>query len=42
MATTEPLCRPRRVLVAALSATLLGTFASADAATPIEKRLLAA
>ncbi len=42
MATTEPLCRPRRVLVAALSATLLGPFASADAATPIEKRLLAA
>ena len=42
MATTEPLCRPRRVLVAALSVTLLGTFASADAATPIEKRLLAA
>ena len=40
MATTET--RPRRVLVAALSATLLGTFASADAATPIEKRLLAA
>ena len=42
MATTEPLCRPRRVLIAALSATLLGTFAGADAATPIEKRLLAA
>ena len=42
MATTEPLCRPRRVLVAALSATLLGPFSSADAATPIEKRLLAA
>lgn len=42
MATTEPLCRPRRVLVAALSATLLGTFAGADAATPDEKRLLAA
>ena len=42
MATTEPLCRPRRVLVAALSATLLGTFACADAATPDEKRLLAA
>ena len=42
MATTEPLCRPRRVLVAALSATLLGTFACTDAATPDEKRLLAA
>jgi thiol:disulfide interchange protein DsbC len=42
MATTEPLRRPRRVLVAALSATLLGPFACADAATPIEKRLLAA
>ena len=42
MATTEPLCRPRRLLVAALSATLLGPFAGADAATPIEKRLLAA
>ncbi len=42
MATTEPLCRPRRVLVAALSVTLLGAFARADAATPIEKRLLAA
>lgn len=42
MATTEPLCRPRRVLIAALSSTLLGTFACADAATPIEKRLLAA
>ena len=42
MATIEPLCRPRRVLVAALSATLLGPFSSADAATPIEKRLLAA
>ena len=42
MATTEPLRRPRRVLVAALSATLLGPFAGADAATPIEKRLLAA
>ena len=42
MATTEPLCRPRRVLLAALSATLLGPFAGADAATPIEKRLLAA
>lgn len=42
MATTEPLCRPRCVLVAALSATLLGPFAGADAATPIEKRLLAA
>ena len=42
MATTEPLRRARRVLVAALSATLLGTFAGADAATPIEKRLLAA
>lgn len=41
MATTEPLRRPRRVLVAALSATLLGPFAGADAATPIEKRLLA-
>ena len=42
MATTEPLRRSRRVLVAALSATLLGPFAGADAATPIEKRLLAA
>lgn len=42
MATTEPLCRPRRVLVAALSATLLGPFAGADAATLDEKRLLAA
>lgn len=42
MATTEPLCRPRRVLIAALSATLLGTFAGADAAAPTEKRLLAA
>jgi thiol:disulfide interchange protein DsbC len=42
MATTEPLRRPRRVLVAALSATLLGPFAGVDAATPIEKRLLAA
>ena len=42
MATTESLCRPRRVLVAALSATLLGAFAGADAATPDEKRLLAA
>lgn len=42
MATTEPLCGPRRVLVAALSATLLGTCAGADAATPDEKRLLAA
>lgn len=42
MATTEPLCRPRRVLIAALSATLLGTCFSADAATPDEKRLLAA
>ena len=42
MATTEPLRRPRRVLVAALSATLLGVFACADAATPDEKRLLAA
>lgn len=42
MATTEPLCRLRRVLIAALSATLLGTCACADAATPIEKRLLAA
>lgn len=42
MATTEPLCRPRRVLVAALSATLLGNFACADAATPDEKRLLMA
>ena len=42
MATTEPLRRPRHVLVAALSATLLGVFACADAATPIEKRLLAA
>lgn len=42
MATTESLCRPRRVLVAALSATLLGPFAGADAATPDEKRLLAA
>ena len=42
MATTEPLCRPRRVLIAAFSATLLGPFAGADAATPIEKRLLAA
>jgi len=42
MATIESLCRPRRVLIAALSATLLGTFACADAATPIEKRLLAA
>ncbi|MBK7649416.1 MAG: DsbC family protein [Betaproteobacteria bacterium] len=42
MATTEPLRRPRRVLVAALSATLLGTFAGADAATPDEKRLRAA
>lgn len=42
MATTEPLCRPQRVLVAALSATLLGTFVGADAATPDEKRLLAA
>ena len=41
MATTEPLCRPRRVLIAALSAALLGPFAGADAATPIEKRLLA-
>ena len=41
MATTEPLCRPRRMLVAALSVTLLGPFAGADAATP-EKRLLAA
>jgi thiol:disulfide interchange protein DsbC len=42
MATTEPLCLPRRLLVAALSATLLGPFAGADAATPDEKRLLAA
>ncbi len=42
MATTESLRRPQRVLVAALSATLLGPFAGADAATPIEKRLLAA
>ncbi len=42
MATTEPLRRPRRVLVAALSATLLGVFTCADAATPDEKRLLAA
>ncbi len=42
MATTESVCRPRRVLVAALSATLLGPFAGADAATPDEKRLLAA
>ena len=42
MATTEPLCRPRRVLVAALSVTLLGPFVGADAATPDEKRLLAA
>ena len=42
MATTEPLRRSRRVLVSALSATLLGPFAGADAATPIEKRLLAA
>ncbi len=42
MGTIEPLCRPRRVLVAALSATLLGPFAGADAATPDEKRLLAA
>lgn len=42
MATTEPLRRSRRVLFAALSATLLGPFAGADAATPIEKRLLAA
>ncbi len=42
MATTESLCGPRRVLVAALSATLLGTFVGADAATPDEKRLLAA
>ena len=42
MATTEPLRRPRRVLVAALSATLLGPFAGADAATPDEKRLLVA
>lgn len=42
MATTEPLRRHRRVLVAALSATLLGTCFGADAATPDEKRLLAA
>ena len=42
MATTEPLRRPRRVLVAALSATLLGTCVCAGAATPNEKRLLAA
>lgn len=42
MATTKPLCRPRRVLVAALSVILLGTFACAEAATPDEKRLLAA
>ena len=42
MATTEPLCRPRRLLVTALSATLLATCFSADAATPDEKRLLAA
>ena len=42
MAITEPLRGPRRVLIAALSATLLGTFACADAATPDEKRLLAA
>ena len=41
MATTEPLRRPRRVLVAALSATLLGACVCADAATPDEKRLLA-
>jgi len=42
MATTEPLRRPRRVLIAALSATLFGPFACADAAAPTEKRLLAA
>ncbi len=42
MATTEPLCRPRRVAIAALSAALLGPFAGADAATPDEKRLLSA
>ena len=41
MATTEPLRGPRRVLVAALSAALLGPFACADAATPDERRLLA-
>ena len=41
MATTEPLRRSRQVLVAALSAILLGVFACADAATPDEKRLLA-
>ncbi len=42
MATTELLCRPRRVVIAALSAALLGPFAGADAATPDEKRLLSA
>ncbi len=42
MATTEPLRRSRHVLVAALSTTLLGVFACADAATPDEQRLLAA
>jgi thiol:disulfide interchange protein DsbC len=42
MATTESLCRTRCVLVAALSVTLLGPFVGADAATPDEKRLLAA
>jgi thiol:disulfide interchange protein DsbC len=42
MATTESLRRPRHVLIAALSAALLGPFAGANAATPDEKRLLAA
>lgn len=42
MATTESLCGPRRVLVAALSATLLGACVCAKAATPEEKRLLSA
>lgn len=42
MATTESLRRPWRVVIAALSATLLGICACADAATPDEKRLLTA
>ena len=42
MATTEPLSRPRRVLVAALSTILLGTCFAANAATPDETQLLTA